>query len=169
MRQPLPAEFTKILSAFAAAQVDFIVVGGVAAILNDVVYNTKDVDLVHRRDPENIERVLAVTRQLDAYFWPDLARRKLSPRASDLAGRGHCLLKSPLGRLDLLCELSNGRGYEELLPHSWQITEAGLTLRVLDLPTLIRVKTEAGREKDLRVIPDLIAALEERKKRGSLG
>lgn len=169
MRQPLPAEFTKILAAFAAAKADFIVVGGVAAILNDVVYNTKDVDIVHRRDPENIERVLGVTRQLDAYFWPDLARRKLSPRASDLAGRGHCLLKGPLGRIDILCELSNGRGYEELLPHTRQITDAGLSLHVLDLPMLIKVKTEAGRDKDLRTIPDLIAALEERKKRGSTG
>lgn len=119
-------DFIKVLAEFSLAQVDFIVVGGVAAILNDVVY---------------------------------------SPRPADLAGHGHVLLKGPLGRLDLLCELSGGRGYEELLPHSREISEAGLTLRVLDLPMLITVKSEAGRGKDLRAIPDLLAALEERKKR----
>lgn len=160
-------EFRQLLQAFASGGVDFIVVGGMAAILNDVIYATQDVDIVHRRDPENIERTLAVIRQLNAYFWPDPSKRNLSPRASDLAGHGHVLLRCPLGRLDVLCELSNGRGYEELLPHTREISEDGLALRVLDLPMLIQVKTEAGRGKDLRVIPDLAAALEERSKRQS--
>lgn len=37
-------------------------------------------------------------------------------------------------------------------------------LRVLDLPTLIAVKTKAGRPKDRVVLPILIATLQERNK-----
>ena len=74
-------------------------------------------------------------------------------------------MRTTLGRLDVLCELSGQRGYEELLPHSDEVGDFGLRLRVLDLPMLIKVKAEANREKDRQVLPLLIAALEESKKR----
>ena len=44
------------------------------------------------------------------------------------------------------------------------MTDEGRLLRVLDLPTLITVKTKAGRPKDRLVLPILIATLEERDK-----
>jgi hypothetical protein len=155
----------KLLSTLVDAGIEFILVGGAAAVLRNVEIVTKDVDIVHRRDPENIERLMGVLQKLDAHFWPDLARRKLPPRASDLAGHGHILLRTTLGRLDVLCELSGNRGYEELLPHSGEIEDFGIRLRVLDLAMLIQVKAEANRDKDRQVLPLLIAALEEAKKR----
>jgi len=50
------------------------------------------------------------------------------------------------------------------LAHSQSIVDEGRLLRVLDLPTLITVKTKAGRPKDRLVLPILIATLEERNK-----
>ncbi len=37
-------------------------------------------------------------------------------------------------------------------------------MRVLDLETLIRLKTEAGRDKDLATLPTLRATLEEKRR-----
>ncbi|MBL9040404.1 MAG: hypothetical protein JNM83_02320 [Myxococcales bacterium] len=162
----LSIEFRKLLEALCKGGTEFIVVGGCAAVLQEVPIATFDVDIVHRRTPENIERLMTVLGELDAYFWPDLARRKLPPRASDLAGRGHVLLTTRLGRLDVLCELTGERGYAELLPHTAELDADELHLRVLDLPMLARVKAEAGRPKDLLAVPMIIAAYEERKKRG---
>ena len=45
-----------------------------------------------------------------------------------------------------------------LLPHCLVLEDRGLRIRVLDLPALIAVKTEAGRPKDKVAIPLLIAA-----------
>ena len=42
--------------------------------------------------------------------------------------------------------------------------DEGRPLRVLDLPTLIAVKTRVGRPKDRMVPPILVATLEEREK-----
>jgi hypothetical protein len=162
----LRGDMVRILAALEAGGVDFIVVGGVAAVLQAVPVVTMDVDIVHLRSPENIERLLAVLEELDACFWPDPAHRRLPPRASDLAGQGHLLLQTTLGRLDVLCQITGDRGYEELLPHTTAIDELGLHLRVLDLPTLALVKTEAGRPKDRLIVPLIIATLEELKKRG---
>lgn len=161
----LAENWTELLATLAAAQVEFIVVGGVAAILNDVVYRTDDIDVVHRRTPDNIERLIAVLDRLDAHFRNDLMRRKLRPRPSDFAGQGHLLLSTSLGKLDVLCEISGQRGYDELAPHTRAIAEGNLRVLTLDLPMLIQVKTEAGRDKDFQAIPLLLATLEERKKR----
>ncbi len=132
----LSIEFRKLLEALSQAGAEFIIVGGCAAVLQDVPISTFDLDIVHKRTPENIERLLSVLATLDAHFYPDFARRKLPPRASDLAGRGHILLSTKLGRLDVLCELTGERGYAELLPHTTEISADALHLRVLDLPTL---------------------------------
>lgn len=163
----LGENWTELLAKLASAQVEFIVVGGVAAILNDVVYRTDDIDVVHRRSPENIERLMAVLDGLDAHFRNDLMHPKLRPRASDLAGQGHLLLRTTLGKLDVLCEISGHRGYEELAPHARDIIEGDLRVRTLDLPMLIQVKTEAGRDKDFQALPGMLATLEERKRRAS--
>lgn len=162
----LRGDMVEMLAELEAGGVEFIVVGGVAAVLQAVPISTIDVDIVHRRTPENIERLLAVLARIEACFWPDPGHRRLAPTASDLAGAGHLLLQTSLGRLDVLCEITGGRGYEELLPHTAVIDDLDLRLRVLDLPMLARVKTEAGRPKDRLVLPLIIAAHEERKRQG---
>lgn len=154
----------EILSALAEARVEFIIVGGVAGRLHRASVLTEDLDIVHRRTSENIARLMRVIEQLDAYFRHDLARRKLRPTQNDLAGQGHVLLQTPHGHMDVLCEISGQRGYDELLPHSIVIADRGLRLQVLDLPTLIQVKIEVGRPKDKAAVPILIAALEAQKK-----
>ncbi len=161
----LRGDMIRLLAELEAGGVAFIVVGGVAAVLQAVPIATIDVDVVHLRTEDNIARLLAVLAKLDAHFWPDPGQRRLAPRATDLAGEGHLLLQTSLGRLDVLCQLAAGRGYEELLPHTDSIDELGLHLRVLDLPTLALVKTEAGRAKDRLVVPLIIATHEERKRR----
>jgi len=80
------------------------------------------------------------------------------------SGRGQINLSTSLGPIDPLCELDAGQGYDELLAHSQFMSDGERVLRVLDLPTLIAVKTKAGRPKDRVVLPILIATLQERNK-----
>lgn len=155
----------RLISALTDAGVEFIVIGGAAAVLQNVPVVTEYVDIVHRRSEENIARLTEVLDRLDAYFRGDLARRKLRPRASDFAGNGHILLQTELGKLDVLCEISGHRGYEQLIAHTIHVGNGSLSIRVLDLPMLIRVKTEANRPKDRLVLPVLLATLEERLRR----
>ena len=146
----------------ASAGVEFVIVGGVAAVLQGAPVTTLDLDIVHRRTPENVERLLGVLRRLDAVMRYDLANRGLRPTAEMLSGRGQLNLSTSLGPLDPLCELHEGQGYEELLAHSDIVTDDGLSLHVLDLPTLIEIKAHAGRAKDRLMLPVLIATLKER-------
>jgi hypothetical protein len=153
--------FRPILQKLAEHRVDFIVVGGIAAMIRAVPLMTFDLDIVHSRSPENLPRVLAALNELDAvYRFP--AERRLRPSESHIAAPGHALLMTAFGPLDVLGTIGNGRSYEDLLPHATieEIT-AELRVRVLDLETLIATKEETGRDKDRAVLPTLRATLTE--------
>ncbi len=157
----------EILVALTERAVDFIVVGGVSATLQGAPVTTFDLDLVHSRAPENLDRLLAALGDLEAYYRGQGGRR-IVPQLSHLASAGHQLLMTRAGPLDVLGTVGatgHERGYEELLPdtHLMEVME-GLRLRVLDLATVIALKEEAGRDKDRAVLPVLRRTLEERQR-----
>ena len=161
---PKAADLPALLTTLCDSGVEFIIVGGVAAVLQGVPITTTDLDIVHRRTPENVARLLELLLKLDATMRYDMARRGLRPTGEMLAGRGQINLSTSLGPIDPLCELDAGQGYDELLPHTVSVRDEGRLLHVLDLPTLIAAKTKAGRPKDRIVLPILIATLQERDK-----
>lgn len=73
-------------------------------------------------------------------------------------------LVTDLGPLDILCRLHDGRGYVELAPHSVTIEAGDLRIQVIDLPTLIQIKSTTGRARDRIVVPILLALLRERER-----
>ena len=155
-------DFFRILQTLTNRQVDFILVGGVCAVLHGAPVSTFDIDLVHARTVGNISNLLLALEELDARF-RDPAGRRLKAKASHLESTGHQLLITSAGPLDLLGEIGNGLGFDELLPNSSYIdVGVGLSVRLLDLKTLIETKEAAGHEKDLAVLPILRRTLEER-------
>lgn len=154
-----------ILRGLQGAGVEFVVVGGTAAVLQAAPIRTEDLDIVHRRTTENVARLLPWLLAHGAYNRADLANRRLPPKEDALLGHGHILLQTDLGKLDVLCELGDGEGYEELLEDTIVLEDDGVRLRVLGLPRLIEVKAQAGRPKDKAVLPVLIAALDEQRSR----
>ncbi|MDP3275572.1 MAG: hypothetical protein Q8Q09_10285 [Deltaproteobacteria bacterium] len=80
-----------------AREVEFIVVGGVCAVLHGAPVATFDLDIVHSRTPENVAKRLDVLGGIDAMFRAD--SRELRPTAALLEGPGHLLLRTTLGAL----------------------------------------------------------------------
>lgn len=157
---------TEILRLLQAAGVDFIIAGGVAAVLQGVPIDTFDLDIVHSRDPVNIGRLLPVLESLDAVFRIQPERR-IRPNVSHLSGNGHLNLTTRLGKLDVLCTIGDHLGYAELLLQSEVMKIApDLHVRVLHLETLIAIKERLSGEKDRAALPLLRRTLEERRKLG---
>jgi predicted nucleotidyltransferase len=155
-------DYWAILRTLTQHGVDFIIIGGVCAALHGAPITTFDLDLVHSRAPDNLERLLRGLEELEAYYRGQ-GERRLPPKIAYLASPGHQLLMTRHGPLDLLGTISGERGYEELLPHTEEIqADDEVRLRVLDLATLIQVKEEAGRDKDKMVLPILRRTLEEK-------
>ncbi len=155
-----------ILLGLHQAGVEFVVVGGMAAVLQGAPIVTEDLDIVHQRTPENVARLLSFLLSHGAYARFDLANRRLPPKEDALLGHGHVNLQTDLGILDVLCELGDGEGYDEILADTFVLEQEGFPLRVLGLSRLIVVKGRAGRPKDRAVLPLLVATLDERQRQG---
>jgi hypothetical protein len=144
--------------------VEFLVVGGVAAVLQGAPISTFDLDVVHSTDSANVSRLLTALEELDAIYrvQPEL---RLRPNASHLSSPGHQLLITRLGPLDLLGCIGKGRSYRDLIAHTTELKVAdSLLVKVLDLETQIAVKEEIDSEKDRAALPILRRTLEERRK-----
>lgn len=156
--------FHEIIIRLADANVDVIVVGMAAAVLQGVPMTTWDLDVVHRRTPENVERLLGVLSDLDAVARHD--PRRLRPDATHLSGPGHVLLETRFGDFDCLGTIDGGRSYEDLLDPSVLVDFEGRPLRLLSLREILAVKIRAGRPKDLAAIPYIQATLDEAEREG---
>ena len=161
----LERDFFAILKTLYVQGVNFIVVGGLAAVLDGAPVNTFDVDVVHSRNPENIVRLLQVLESVEAIFRIQPERR-LKPIASHLIGTGHLNLVTRYGPVDFLGTIGRNLGYEDLLPDSVEMNVGeGVCLRVLTLEKLIALKEELAGEKDRAVLPILRRTLDEIRKK----
>jgi hypothetical protein len=153
------ARFADILEVLGRHHVESIVVGGVAAVLQGAPVATFDLDVVHRRTPENIERLLMALAELEAIYRGD--PRQIRPAESHLRGPGHQLLMTRLGPLDVLGTIGEGSGYEDLAASTVEIAVGMSSVRLLSLERVIAEKERIARPKDLAALPTLRATLDE--------
>lgn len=158
-------EFRAILDVLARHEVDFVVIGGVAAVLHGAPVATFDLDIVHARDASNVRRLMSALREMGAYYRERPELRKL-PDEEHLAGPGHHLLLTGSGPLDVLGVVATGDAYQELAGHVTTLDlGGGLSVQVLDLDVLIVIKERLDRERDRAALPILRRTLREREDR----
>ena len=160
-----PASVTQIeamLRALVDSEVEFVLVGGVAATVHGSARATYDLDVVYRRTPENFERLVRALSAFDPYLRGVPRGLPFRWDARTLECGLNFTLTTLLGHLDILGEIAGGGTYEQLHTHSIEIAVFGIECLCLDLDMLIHVKRAAGRPKDFEAIAELEALREER-------
>jgi hypothetical protein len=155
--------FRDALEVLRRHRVELIVVGGVAAVLNGAPISTFDLDVVHARDPENLDRLMTALAELEASY-RDQTGRRLPPVRELLAGDGHNLMMTKFGPVDFLGTIGKGQSFDALLAETHELSIGASKVRVLDLAALVRVKEEIARDKDRAVLAILKRTLEEQSK-----
>jgi hypothetical protein len=158
-----PVRFGELLRSLVEGNVEFIVVGGVAAVLEGAPVSTFDLDIVYSLDEQNLTRLAGVLRDIEAIY-VDPVGRSISPDVHRLRAGGHHLLRTRLGRLDALGSIGAEQEFDDLLPESLTRSVYGLEIRVLKLETVITSKEIAGRSKDKAMLDLLRQTLEERER-----
>jgi hypothetical protein len=147
-----PQSLTTLLARLAASGTDFVLVGGLAAVAQGAPLATVDVDVVHRREPANVERLLAFLGAVDARYRGRPPGQVLRPTREAFLGDGQHLLATALGPLDVLGAIEGGRGYESLLPDTIEVEVERQRVRVVRLETLADLKRGATSPKDRLVL-----------------
>jgi predicted nucleotidyltransferase len=147
----------------ALRDVEFILVGGVAAAVQGAPIVTQDADILYRIEPSNLVRLEAALLDLDAVVRDD--PRRLRFRISHLETKGHKLTSTRAGALDVLGSINAEElVFEDILPHTDLMDFDGQEIRVLRLGKLIELKRRLGRPKDLAALPVLEATQRERER-----
>jgi hypothetical protein len=157
-------DFPALLQALSRENVEFILVGGVAATAHGAARLTQDLDIVYRRSAENIERVVKALKPLSPYL-------RNAPRGLPFLWDSQTLrlgqnftLTTAAGEIDILGEITGGGDFNNLKEHCITLSVYGIQCLCLGLETLIFVKRAAGRPKDFEAVAELEAIFEARKR-----
>ncbi len=153
-----PSELLRLL---LEANVEFVVVGGVAAIAHGVATMTDALDVVAPLIVENCRRILAAVGPYEPRFYQTLGKPPVTRTAEELSEFRNLYFSTTLGVVDFLGTLPPIGTFREVAARSIVRTLHGLECRIISLDDLIAVKAHVGRPKDksvefeLRAIRDL--------------
>ena len=142
--------FRKILELLNKHEVEFIVVGGVAAVIQGAPVTTFDLDALVRVSEENATRLKAALDELDARYRQH--QSTIKPGEKDILAGGRLLLMTRAGPLNVLGFIGDQERYEDLIGASSKVSIGSGSIQVLNLDEVIRQKKATDRPKDRAVI-----------------
>ena len=149
---PQAPNLSALLKGLSEAGIEFIIVGGLAAVAQGAPVTTFDLDIVHRQTDENTQKLSVFLKSINAFQRrPD--DKIIEPTEKDLKAKGHLLLNSRYGPLDILAYIEKGRGFKELLTDAVEIELHGYRVYVLSLHTLIELKRDSKNPMDQYRLP----------------
>jgi hypothetical protein len=146
-----PGQYERLLVDLVRAEVRFLVVGGVACMLNGVVRTTEDVDILVDADPVNVRRLLDAL----AGFGEGHAR-ELAP--SDFADEEGAIRLVEDFPIDIFTRMG-GLRYADMLRYR-RTTAGASAIPYLDADGLIRLKRGSLREQD-RIDADVLQRMKD--------
>jgi hypothetical protein len=157
----MATDHRRLVEALADKHVEYVVIGGVALVLHGSGRTTQDLDICYSRDPANLEALAAALAPFHVTLRGAPADLPFRLDASAIRSGLNFTLRTDLGDLDLLGEVTGVGGYRQLLADVVWMELYGHRVAVMGLESLERAKRAAGRLRDLA---DLAEILEIRKR-----
>jgi hypothetical protein len=158
-----------MVAKLTAGGVEFVVVGGYAAVAHGASLMTRDVDLCCRFSLANLRRLAQVLADVRP-------RHRLTPQKLPLEMTDACAstlknlyLETDLCILDCLGEVAGVGDFDEVLRQSIEIDTPSGKCRLLSLEALIRAKQAMGRTQDELAVIQLQAIREKLAAPGAAG
>lgn len=132
----------RLLEVLADSGIDFIIVGGFAAVLHGSSQVTQDIDLCLSFSPKQIEKL-----------------RSFLEHPEYLTNVKNLYLETDLGVLDLLSLVGGVGDYETVRQSAQEAELYGRKFKLIGLPALIEAKKFMSRPKDIATIRELECVL----------
>ncbi len=140
--------YRDILKRLHDHDVEFVVIGGVAAVLHGSTQGTFDTDVCSPLHDENLGRIIEALRGLNPR-WRFRADRVIPVDSVEkFSGFKNLYIRTDWGDLDILGEMPPVGGYGDIQGKTVDYDLDGFACRVIDIDTLLTVKRAVGRDKD---------------------
>jgi hypothetical protein len=147
----------RILGLLTMRGVDFVVIGGIAAVLHGSARLTQDLDVCFATDAANLEALGAVLLELNARLRGVTDDVPFVPDAATLRRIEVLTLGTDAGDFDVLARPDGVTSYARLRKNADRYDIGAFVVRVASVDDLIEMKRAAGRPKDLVDIAELAA------------
>lgn len=166
MAYAMPAELDlrRLLSVLNRHQVNYVLIGGLAAVYHGSPFPTEDADITPATGADNLQRLSAALTDLKARIRTESVPEGL-PFAHDANSRAAAAtwnLTTEAGDLHISFTPDGTTGYSDLAREAEPADLYGSVVHVASLADVIRSKQAANRPKDQRVLPTLRRILSER-------
>jgi predicted nucleotidyltransferase len=155
---------SQLLRRLCDAEIDFVIVGGYAALLHGSTLVTRDVDICAVLSRTEVAKLRGALRDLNP-------RHRLTPQKLSFLNNPdpdvdvrNLYLETELGTVDILSSVLGVGDFEQVREGSIEIELLGRRCRVISLQKLIQAKQALGREKDLLAVKELLSIREKLKK-----
>jgi predicted nucleotidyltransferase len=148
---------TALLDALNRHRVDFVVIGGVAAITHGSSRLTQDLDITYATDEANLKALGDTLLELKARLREVDEDVPLVPDQRTLKRTTILTLDTSAGPLDLLTQPPGAPPYEQLRRDATRVTLDSASFLIASIDHLVAMKIEAGRPRDLGDIDELNA------------
>ena len=156
-----------LLRVLEKHRVEYVMIGGLAAVLRGSPLRTSDMDICPKRSPENLARLARAVQEVGARVRAEDAEDG-GPFACDaafLAGVDLLNLVTKFGDLDISYQPAGTAGFDDLARKAEQFDLDGVVAPVAALEDIIRSKQAANRAKDLAALPTLRTLLDEARRK----
>jgi predicted nucleotidyltransferase len=147
----------EILRMLTARGIDFVVIGGIAAILHGSAQTTYDLDICYATDRGNLEALGEVLIELGARLKGVDDDIPFVPDTDTLRRVEVLTMVTEKGELDVLARPAGSPGYEVLRRNADRFDLDSFSVLVASIDDLIAMKTAAGRKKDEAAVEELEA------------
>ncbi|MCP3137008.1 nucleotidyltransferase [Pyxidicoccus xibeiensis] len=147
----------ELLRLLLDAGVEFVLIGGVAAIAHGSATFTQDCDIAAPFTEANFSRLLEALAPYHPRYALAGPKRPVTESAGELATYRNLYLLTDLGRLDILSEVQALGPYKDWADRAISLELYGRQCRIISLDDLITVKRHLGRDKDRLVERELLA------------
>ena len=156
-------DFNRLLHRLADSGLDFVVIGGFAAVTHGSSLVTRDLDICALLADENVEKLRAILADWNPRH--RMTPQKLSflefPKSGPLQ---NLYLETDYGIVDILTSVLGVGDFQRLKATAEIFEIGGRRYQVMSLADLIQGKEALGREKDLLAAKELRAIAEKRVK-----
>jgi predicted nucleotidyltransferase len=153
--------FDELLRRLVAAEIRFVLVGGLAVNAWGVVRGTRDLDIVADPEPTNLGRLAALATTIGGQVHTREAFVSSPFSIAAILGQGQRVeIETELGPLDVVQGLPGVPSYKELRSRAIEVEIMDVHLAVCSLEDLRAMKLAAGRTRDLADLEDLDTAHE---------
>ena len=137
-----------LLDELTRRKIKFVLIGGLAGRVYGSNYSTIDLDVCHSRDPENLQLLADMLKEMGSEFRRAPVHVPPALRAETLMTEMDFVFTTRFGNFDLIGEFTGVGTYEQASEGAIPVKMIRRPVRVLSLPKLMAAKLSTGRPKD---------------------